>query len=168
MPGEHRFFDEIEVTVSGFFTTHHRFATEAGVRGEFTFPAFASYATFRTTGGRELLMQKVHWLGSSHELIDGEMVRGTADRQSLFSREIDISYGGWEYLLAPAGFLSQGWYLTDDEGTQLVELQPRGILSQGFFLITAVPLDVELLAFAYYLVHVRRQEDSAAVAASAS
>jgi hypothetical protein len=96
------------------------------------------------------------------------MVRGTANRHSLFGREIAICYGDREYLLAPAGFLSQGWYLTDDKGTRLVELQPRGILSQGFTLTTAGSVDVELLAFAYYLVHVRRQEDSAAVVASAS
>lgn len=113
-------------------------------------------------------MQRVHWLGSAHELIDGEVVRGTADRQSLFSGEMAISYGGREYLLAPAGFLSQDWYLTDDEGRRLVELQPRGILGQGFFLMTAGSVDVELLAFAYYLVHVRRQEDTAAAAAAAS
>jgi hypothetical protein len=168
MPGEHRFFDEIEVTVSGFFTTHHRFATENGMRGEFTFPAFASYATIRTAGGRELLMQKIHWLGSARELIDGDVVHGTADRQSLFSREIAIAYGGREYLLAPAGFLSKDWYLTDDEGRRLVALQPRGILSQDFFLMTAGSVDVELLAFAYYLVHVRKQEDTAAAAAAAS
>ena len=168
MPGEDRSIDEIEVTVSGLFTTHHRFATEAGVRGELTSPAFASYSTFRTARGRELVMQKVHWLGNAHELIVGELVRGTADRQSLFGREFAIHYGGREYQLAPEGFLGQGWHLTDDQGTLLVELRPRGILNQGFFLRTTGSVDVELLAFAYYLVQVRRQEDSAAVAASAS
>ncbi len=168
MPAEPRLFDEIEVTVSGFFTTRHRFATDARLLGEFTFPAFASYASFQTAEGRELLMRKVHWLGAAHELVEGESVLGTADRQSLFGREIAISYGAREYRLAPEGFLSQGWCLTDDEGKLLIELQPRGILSQGFLLMTGGLVDIELLAFAYYLVQVRRQEDSAAVAASAS
>jgi hypothetical protein len=36
-------------------------------------------------------MKKVHWLGSAHELIDGETVRGTVDGQSPLSREIAIT-----------------------------------------------------------------------------
>ena len=51
---------EIEVTVSGLFTTHHTFETAAGVLGEFTFPAFSQCATFKARGGYELLMQKTH------------------------------------------------------------------------------------------------------------
>jgi hypothetical protein len=74
-------------------------------------------------------MPKVHWLGSAHELIDSEMVCGTADRRSLFGRKIAIHYGAREFLLAPVGFLSQ-----------------------RFFLGTTASVDLELLASAYYLV----------------
>ena len=125
---EHRMYDEMEVTVSDFFTTHHRFATETGIRGEFTFPALASHAVFRTSGGRELLMQKVHWLGSAHELVDGQVVRGTADKPSLLSRDIIIDFYGRQYLLAPEGVLSQGWYL-DDARESRCSNSDRGVFS---------------------------------------
>ena len=167
--------DEIEVDVRGFFTTHHDFGTGLGSWGKLTFPAFANHGTFRAADGRELLMRKVHWLGSAHEFSDGGRVRGSADRAGVLSREIELLFDGQHYVLEPEGILSRGWRLTDAQGRHLLEIQPRGILRQGAYL-TALgqhpemveALSPDLLAFAYYLVYTRWQEDAAAGAAAAS
>ena len=157
---------EIEVEVSGFFTTHHHFRTEAGILGELTFPAFSQYGTFRTSGGRELLMQKPHWLKTVHEFVDGDRVRGTADRPGLFRQDIVIRFDGKAYSLEPEGVFKQGWFLLDAEGQTVLELQPRGAFRQGTFITLWQPVSIDLLAFAYYLVQMRKQEQAAAVAAT--
>lgn len=168
MKKEIRSMDEIEVEVTGFFTTHHLFRTAAGSLAEVVFPAFSQYATCRTAGGRELLMQKTHWLGSSHELVDGEVVRGRGERPGLLRRDIVLEFDGQKYSLEPEGLFSQGWRLLDAGGQQLLELQPRGIFRQGAYLTATGAIDADLVVFAYYLVHMRQQEDAAAAAAATS
>jgi hypothetical protein len=158
--------DEIEVEVSGLFTTHHLLQTRSGTLGRLKFPAFSQYAVYHTTDGRELLMQKTHWLGTAHELVDGEVVRGRGDRPGLFRRDLAIWFDGEEYTLEPEGLLSRGWYLFDASGSTLLEVQPRGVFKQGAYLTITGAIDADLVAFAYYLVHMRQQEDAAAAAAS--
>ena len=158
--------EQIEVDVQGFFTTHHRFKTEAGMWAKLTFPAFADEAKLSTNDGRMLRMRKTHWLGSAHELLDGGIVRGMADRRGLFHRELVLQFDGQEYMLVPEGLLSQGWYLTDTQDNTLLAILPRGILRQGAYLTVTGAIPVELVAFAYYLVFRRQQEDAAAVAAT--
>jgi hypothetical protein len=158
--------DEIEVEVSGLFTTHHHLQSRAGTLGRLRFPAFGQCAVYHTTDGRELLMQKTHWLGSAHELVEAEIVRGRGDRPGLFRRDIAIWFDGQEYSLEPEGFLSQGWYLVDAAGSRLLEIQPRGIFKQGAYLTITGAIDADLVAFAYYLVHMRQQEDAAGAAAA--
>ena len=161
--------DEIDVEVSGLFTTHHHFQTRSGTLGNLKFPAFSQCAIYHTADGRELLMQKTHWLGTAHELVEGELVRGRGDRPGLFRRDIAIWFDGEEYSLEPEGFLSQDWYLVDASGSRLLEIQPHGVFRQGTCLTITGAIDADLVAFAYYLVHMRQQEDAAgAVAASAS
>jgi hypothetical protein len=167
MEGQHTWtFDQIEVEVSGFFTTHHYFETAAGTFGEFTFPAFSQQGVFQTADGRELVMQKTSWLGSAHEVLDGGVVRGSADRRGLLSRDIIVQFDGREYILEPEGLFSQGWFLFDAEGSKLLEIQPRGIFKQGAYLFIRGVVGVDLIAFVYYLIHMRQQEDAAAAAAS--
>jgi hypothetical protein len=50
-------------------------------------------------------------------------------------------------------------------GTTLLEIQPRGVLKQGAYLTILAEVDADLVAFAYYLVHMRKQEQAASVAA---
>jgi hypothetical protein len=157
---------EIEVTVSGFFTTHHHFQTESGEWGEMTFPAFAQRAVFRTADDRELEMGKTHWLGSAHELVEGDTVRAAADRPGLLHREMVIRFDGREYELVPEGLFKQGWFLVDQEGNTLLEIQPRGVFREGAFVTITGWVDADLVVFAYYLVHMRKQEDAAAAAAA--
>lgn len=159
---------EIEVVVSGFFTTHHHFQTEWGHLGKCTFPAFSQKAIYRTPDSRELLMQKSHWLGSAHELVDGGHVRGRADRPGLFRRDIIIQFDGQEYTLEPEGLFSQGWFLFDAGGTKLLEFRPRGALKQGAYLNITGAINSDLVAFVYYLVYMRQQEDAAATTAATS
>jgi hypothetical protein len=168
MAWEEWMLDEIEVEVTGFFTSHHIFRTEMQNLGELTFPAFSQCAEFRAADGRELLMQKTHWLGSAHELVQGDTVRATADRPGLFRRDIAVQFDGREYGLEPEGLFSQGWYLTDGKGNVLVEIQPRGVLKEGAYLTIRGAVDADLVVFAYYLVHVRQQEDAAAAVAASS
>ena len=160
--------DEIEVAVSGFFTTHHHFQTEWGGLGKCTFPAFSQHAIYRTAEGRELLMQKSHWLGSAHELVDGGSVRARADRAGLFRRDILIQFDGREYTLEPEGLFSRGWLLFDAGGTKVLEYRPRGAFKQGAYLTISGSINSDLVAFVYYLVHMRQQEDAAATTAATS
>jgi hypothetical protein len=159
---------EIEVEVSGFFTTHHYFRTEAGILGELTFPAFSQCGTFRTAGGRELLMQRPHWLKTIHEFVEGDRVRGTAEQPGLFRQDLAIRFDGKAYSLEPEGIFKQGWFLLDTEGQTLLEFQPRGVFKQGALITLWKPVSIDLLAFAYYLVHVRKQEQAAAASAAAA
>lgn len=160
--------DEVEVDVSGFFTTHHLLRTAVGNLGKLTFPAFSQQATYRTSGGRELLMRKTHWLSTTHELVEGEVVRGNGARPGLFRRDIILKIDGQQYSLAPRGVLGQGWRLFDAAGQQLLEIQPRGIFRQGAYLTITGAVDADLVAFAYYLVQMRQQEEAAGAAAAAS
>jgi hypothetical protein len=157
---------EIEVIATGFFTTHHTFQTEAGVLGKLTFPAFSQQGEFQTAGGRRLLMQKTHWLGTAHELVEGHTVRGSADRPGLFRRDLLVQFDGADYSLQPAGLFSQDWVLYDAGGTPVLEIQPRGFWKQSTYLTIWSAIDADLVAFAYYLVYMRRQEDAAGVAAA--
>jgi hypothetical protein len=157
---------EIEVEVTGLFTTHHYFQTEAGTVAEFTFPAFAQEAEYRTAEGRELVMRKPRWFGTMHELLDGKVVRGTADRTGFFRRDIVIEFDGEEYWLEPEGAFKWGWFLVDASGRRLIEFQPRGVFKQGAYITITSVMDADLVAFAYYLVHMRKQEEAAAASAA--
>jgi len=157
---------EIKVHVTGFFTTHHYFDTPAGNWGEFTFPSFSDQGTFRRGVGRELVMRKVHWLGTAHEMLDGSAVRSSADRPGFLSRDLIIDFDAQQYRLQPEGTLKDGWFLTDAADTRLLELRPRGIFREGAYLTITGPLEEDLVAFAYYLVHTRGQEEAAAAAAT--
>jgi hypothetical protein len=158
--------DEIEIGISGFFTTHHTFKTQRGTIGEMTFPAFSQQGSYRAFDGRELSMLKTHWLGRSHEMRDGKVVRGRADPTGLFQRDLAISFDGQSYSLIPEGILRQGWFLVDALGQTLLEIQPRGVFRQGAYLTIKAPLDADLMAFAYYLYYMLQQEAAAAAAAS--
>jgi hypothetical protein len=68
----------IEVDVTGFFTTHHYLQAEWGNLGELTFASFSQSGTYQSVDGREVIMQKSHWLGSAYEMVDGGVVRGRA------------------------------------------------------------------------------------------
>ncbi len=159
--------DEIQVRVSGFFTTHHHLHTEMGTLGKFKFPAFAQDATYRTPDGREMLMRKTHWLGSGHQLVEGETVRGTADRSSLFDRGVVLQLDGRQYRLEPTGLLSRDWRLVDQEGIELLEIQLLGLLSRDArVLVSGIIVEPDLIAFAYYLFYMRHQEEAAGAAAA--
>jgi hypothetical protein len=159
---------QIEVDVTGFFTTHHYFQTAEGTIAELTFPAFAQDAVCRTAEGRELVMQKPRWFGTIHELLDGNVVRATANRAGFFRRDIVIQFDGEQYRLEPEGAFKWGWFLVDASGRQLVEFQPRGVFKQGAYISIASVVDADLVAFAYYLVHVRKQEEAAAASTTAA
>ncbi len=111
-------------------------------------------------------MRKMHWLDTAHEVLDGSTLRGSADRPGTFSRDLIIDFEGQQYRLQPEGILKDGWYLTDAAGTRLLESRPRGIFREGVYLTITGPLDEDLIACAYYLVHTRAQEEAAAVAAT--
>lgn len=158
----------IEVDVTGFFTTHHYLQAEWGEIGELTFRAFNQGATYEALDGRKVIMQKSHWLGTAHEMVDGGVVRGTADRPGLLRTDIAVQLDGQDYILEPEGLLKQGWFLLDAERHILMEIQPRGVFKQGAHLSVRAAIELDLVAFAYYLVHMRKQEDAAVVAATSA
>lgn len=157
---------QIEVRVSGFFTTHHFFETEVGTLGELTIPAFGRRAVFRAPDGRELQIQQVGRLRSRYELLEGEMVKGTAAGRGVLSRDWAIEFHGQTYTMKPKGFLKEGWFLIDDGGNTVLEIRMRGVLRQSALLTITGAVDADLAVLAYYLVHVRQQEAGAAAAAA--
>lgn len=168
MNGKKGMIGTIEVDVTGFFTTHHYLQAEWGDLGELTFRAFNQGATYEAVDGRKVTMQKSHWLGTAHEMIDGGVVRGRGDRPGLLRTDIALQFDGQDYILEPEGLLKQGWFLLDAERHVLVEIQPRGVFRQGAYLKLRAPVELDLLAFAYYLVHMRNQENAAVVAATSA
>jgi len=158
---------EIEVAVSGFFTTHHRMQTAAGVWGEFTLLAFSRSGVFRATGGRELVVERTSWWRGWHELREDGIVLGTARPRGFWRRTMSVGFRGRMYELEPASFWSRGWRLIDEAGMMILEIQPRGFFSRGAYLTIMGPVDADLLVFTYYLVNVRWQEQAAASAAAA-
>ncbi|OQY20873.1 MAG: hypothetical protein B6I34_08195 [Anaerolineaceae bacterium 4572_32.1] len=63
--------NEIDVIVSGLFTTHHYLQTATEVLGELTLPAFSKSGVFRTADGRELMVGRTSWWRGWHELRAG-------------------------------------------------------------------------------------------------
>ena len=159
---------EIEVTVSGAFTTHHRFWTEAGTLGEMTLPALRRCGVFDVADGRELAVCRTSWWGRSHEMREGGVALCTARLQGFWRRAMDVRYRNREYVLQPAGFWTQSWHLVDALDHKLLEIRPRGVFRRGAFMTALAAIDADLLVFAYYLVWMRWQEQSAAASTSAS
>ena len=156
----------IEVTVAGFFTTQHSFRTSTGYWGKLTFPAFSDQATFCREDGVDLVMRKMHWMGTAHELLIGKIKCASADRAGLLKRDILIDYDGRRYRFQPEGALKGGWYLTDEAGTRLLDIRPCGMFRQGAILNITCTMEGNLVIFVYYMFHVRGQEEAAAVAAT--
>ena len=168
MHGKSLTVEGIQVEVTGFFTTHHTFQTQVGKLGELTFPAFAQGARYRSFDGRDLVMEKPRWLGTAHELRQGETLRGRADQPGCFRQDYAILFDGQRYSLDREGLLSQRWFLYDEEGRPLLALEPRGVFKTGSRLTLWGAVDSDLVAFAYYLYYTRQQEQAAAVAATSS
>jgi hypothetical protein len=160
--------DRIQVDVSGFFTTHHRFQAGAGELGVLTLPASRREGVLRFADGRKLTVARVKWWRREHELREGGMTLAHAQPGGFFRREIIVQFGGWEYVLEPLGFFKRGWRLVDQSGMTLLEVHPQGFFKRGAFLEILDEIDIDLLVFGYYLVYVRWQEETAAAAAAAS
>jgi hypothetical protein len=167
VPQETRIAGEIQVTVSGVFTTHHFLETVTGNLGELTLSAFGKGGVFRSGDGRALTVERTSWWRSWHELRENEIVLGMASPQSFWRRAMNVGYRGAMYELAPISFWSRGWQLIDEMGMASLEIQPRGVLRRGAYLSILGSVDVDLLVFAYYLVNARWQEHSAAAGAAA-
>lgn len=159
--------DGVEITVSGFFTTHHFLETVMGGLGKLILPAFDKRGIFYSSDGRELMVERTSWWRGWHELRENGIVLGTARPQGFWRRTMEVGYQGAMYELIPAGFWSRGWLLVDEAGTVLLDIQPRGVFRRGAYLTILEPVNVALLVFAYYLVNARWQEQSAATGAAA-
>jgi hypothetical protein len=159
--------DEVAVIVSGFFATHHVVQTATKTLGEFFLPAFRTGGVFYASDGRELVVQRTNWWRGWHEMREGGVVLGTAHSQGFWRRTTGIGFRGAMYELRPADFWSRRWRLHDETGATVVEIHPRGAFRRGAYLTVLKPVNVDLLIFAYYLVNVRWQEQSAAAGAAA-
>lgn len=160
--------NEIEVTVSGFFTTQHSLRSSAGTLGELSVPAWQRDNVFRFVDGRTLTLRRTSWWRGEHELREGGNLLGRATTRGFFRREMDVEFGGWVTTLRPLGFWQRSWELVDGSGLALLEVRPRGAFRRGAYVSVLGAVDAALLVFAYYLVNVRWQEQRAAGAAAAS
>lgn len=156
----------IEVTVSGLFTSHHVLQTEEGVVCKLTTP-FSGPAVFRMADGRELTVRRANLWRGVYELQSGGVVLATTSTpRGLFRRDVAIRFNDVPTTLRPISFWSRAWQLDDEMGTPLLKVEPRGFFQRGAFITILNPVDADLLAFAYYLVNERWQQEAAAAAAA--
>jgi hypothetical protein len=158
---------EIEVDTWGWFTTHHQMNLRGGVLGELTLPALGGGGVFRFADGRELEMEKTSWWKGWHELREAGIVIGSARPLGFWGQRMSVGYRGKMYELATAGFWADRWHLLDESGVALVEIWREGFFRQKVAVVAHLEVQPDLLVFAYYLAHVRWQEQTAAAAAAA-
>ena len=158
--------DEIEILVSGFFTTRHQLRANTEVIGELTLRGIKMLGSFHSPDGRELEIEKMSWWKSIFEIREGGVVVGTALPRGSFRREFLLDFGEQAYVLTPKGFGGRAWKLFDNMGTLLLEVSHRGAFRRGAYLIIRGEIDFPLMLFTYYLVNARWQEQRAAAAAT--
>lgn len=156
---------EVRVRRRGFLTTHHSFSIGDRTLGELTLPAFGQGNVFRAEGGRDLVMRRPRWLTTEHEMCQGGQVRARAVAAGMLSSAMKIEFEEQAYTLKPASALSEKWRLVDAQDLVLLSIEPQGCLSGEVRLYPQPGIDPDLIVFAYYLVHVRREETAAACAA---
>jgi hypothetical protein len=140
----------------------------AGLLGELTLPAFARGGIFVFAGGRELVVEKTSWWKGWHELRESGTVVGSARPLGFWGQRISVGYRGKMYELVKAGFWGDRWHLVDESGTILVEIWRQGFFRQEVSMTVHLEVQPDLLVFAYYLAHVRWQEQAAAAGAAAA
>ena len=155
--------DQIEVVVSGFFTTHHQLQMAAEVLAELTLSARRE-AYLRTADGRALTIRRRSWWKEEYELRDGPDLLASARPRGAFRREIVVQFGDQQLALRPAGFWNRGWFLVDASESVLLEVKSRGFFQRGALLGIREAMDIALVAFTYFLVHQRWQAEAAAAA----
>jgi hypothetical protein len=156
--------DEIEVTVSGFWNTQHSLQAGPDLIGELTLPGFRRKGLLRLSDGRELTVEHTSFWKGTHEMREGGVLLGTARTRGVFKRQVDVGFGERQYVLQPGSVWKRNWLLVDLEGTVLLEMRPRGAFRRGAFVAVLAEVGIDLLAFAYYLVHKSWEAESAAVA----
>ena len=158
----------IEIETWGFFTTHHQMKASTRILGELTLPGFERGGVFRFADGRELVVEKTSWWKGWHELRENGIVVGSARPLGFWGQRIGVGFRGRLYELASAGFWSDGWDLLDESGATVVEIGRRGVFRREADLMVQEEILPDLLVFAYYLAHVRWQEQAAVVATTAA
>ena len=159
---------EMEVDTWGCFTTHHQMKTRTQILGELTLPAFDRGGTFLFADGRELVVGKTSWWKGWHELRENGIVVGSARPLGFWAQRIGVGFRGRMYELVSAGFWSDGWDLLDESGMKILEIRRRGFFRRMVDLLAHEEILPDLLVFAYYLAHVRWQEQTAVVATTAA
>jgi len=157
--------ERVEVSVRGFFTTHHRLQAGAGDLGELVLNGFRRCGRLLTADGRELQVCQTNAWRGWHEMRQGDAVLATARPRGAFRRQVDIEFGGQAFVLEPVSAWRSDWRLVDAAGALLLEVRPRGIFRQGAFVDVHGAVDADLLAFVYYMVYNRWREAAAAAAA---
>lgn len=156
--------DEIEVTLRGFFTTHHTFLTSTGEMGELTLNSFRRCGRFVYADGRALDLCMTDAWRRRHELREAGAVRGEACPKSAWRRQLTVRFDEREYILSPRGGFSRDWLLTTADGAPLLAVRPRSLFKRGAFLDVLGAVDGDLLIFAYYLVEKQWEAEAAAAA----
>jgi hypothetical protein len=156
--------DLVEVTVSGFFTTHHVMQTAEGVLAEMTMNGLGKRAVVRTAEGRELAIERTNWWRGAYELRKDDLPVGEAHPLGILRRNNAIHFGGRCFRLQAGDCWSRSWTLSDDAGQMLVKIRPRGAFRRGAILRILRLVDIDLLALTYHQVNVRWREQTAAAA----
>ena len=158
--------NEVEILVSGLWNTSHHLQTAGESLGLLVLPAFRRGGVFHSVDGRELVAERTRWWRRWHELREGAVVLGSAAPRAIWGWSLEVMFGSQAYVLEPAGILTRAWRLLDERGDPLLEISPRGIFRRGAVVTILAEVPVDLVAFTYYLVFTRWQEQAAATAAA--
>ncbi len=159
--------DQIEVIPSGFLSVQYEFQSPAGVLGVLSVPAFRQDNTFRDADGLEWQMRRRGWWRVRYEMGAEEGLVAIARPRGFWQTALEVAFRNRAYLLEPISKWSDKWRLSEAAGVPLLEIRRRGALRQGLIVEVLGPVEVELIAFAVYLVLTRWQEHAAAAAAGA-
>ena len=160
--------DEIRVTVSGLFTTHHRLRARTIALGVLTIPVLKAEAVFYAADGRELILDRTSWWRRTYELRANDVLLGTARPLGILRRENDLRFDGRTYRLSAIGVWGRIWRLVGPSGNIVAEIRPRGVFSRGAILCIFESVDLDLLVFAYHLVNACWHDQAAAAGAAAA
>ncbi len=156
--------DQIEVIPSGFLSVQYAFQSPAGVLGVLDVPAFRQDNTFRDADGLEWRMRRRGIWRVRYEMTSGAEAVAVARPRGFWQSALEVAFRDRAYLLEPVSRWSDKWRLSA-EGVPLLELRRRGAIRQGLIVEVLGPVEVELIAFAVYLILTRWREHAAAATA---
>jgi hypothetical protein len=145
--------DRVRVEVSGLLPRRHRLLAGQTLLGEMAF-GLGSSVSFITAEGREMRMARASLWPAGYRMWEGGQERASA-RADLLGWRVSVTFDGRTFLFRPIHLWQTVWELWD-AGDQLVLTVRRTGWGRAEIVVHG-PVDVDLLAFVYYLFIIRRR-----------